>query len=76
MSKKKFVIGEGILLSFTLLFVTILTSQRASADSSGTVNVSITVPSTCSLSITDDNLAQTIYPGTDDTIGTSHLKAL
>ncbi|MBR5389180.1 BspA family leucine-rich repeat surface protein [Candidatus Saccharibacteria bacterium] len=64
------------LFALTFLSGLFLTSPTTSASSSGTVNVSITVPSVCSLSITDDDLAQTIYPGTDDTIGTSHLKAL
>ncbi|MBR3319011.1 hypothetical protein IKG06_00705 [Candidatus Saccharibacteria bacterium] len=60
----------------TLLSLSILSSPKASADSSADVNVSVTVPATCSLTANPDTLSTTITPGNTGTIGTSTIKAI
>ncbi|MBR3131132.1 InlB B-repeat-containing protein [Candidatus Saccharibacteria bacterium] len=69
-------IGVGSLLGLTLLSGAVLTAPRANADTSGTVDITINVPTACSLSATNNTLTKTINPGTADTIGTSNIKAL
>ena len=60
----------------TLLSLSVLSSPKASADSSAGVNVSVTVPATCSLTANPDTLSTTITPGNTGTIGTSTIKAI
>ncbi|MBR5389120.1 BspA family leucine-rich repeat surface protein [Candidatus Saccharibacteria bacterium] len=67
-------------VSLTIISAMLLTSPRVSADTSATSRVSLIVPSVCSLTIgensgTEDDIYNSIYPSTYDTIGTSHLRA-
>ena len=74
-------VGLGVLLAITFLSGMVLVSTKASADASGTVNISVTVPSVCSLALVDGannekTISNTITPGTRDTIGTASFKAI
>ena len=66
---------------FTVFSTLLLISSPASADTSGTVNISVEVPSSCSLTLTDGannikTISNTITPGTRDAIGTANFKAI
>ena len=69
------------LLATTLLFGALLSGSSASADTGAIVNVSITIPSSCSLTLVNgtnnvETLSNTINPATRGTIGTSSMKAI
>ncbi len=64
------------MLSLTLLSGAVLSAPKASADTSGTVDITVNVPAACTLSATNNTLTKTINPGTSDTIGISNIKAL
>ena len=71
----------GGLLAVTILSGTLLSNPSASADTSGTVNIRVSVAASCSLSLIDGinnikTISNTITPGTRDTIGTANLKAI
>jgi hypothetical protein len=72
-------IVTGGLLSLSILSTLALGIGQPSAYAeSGTVDLNVTVPTSCSLSIADgtsDTLTATINPGTTGTIGTSTIKA-
>ncbi len=58
------------------LFGVVFMSGKAFAEVSHGVDVALTVPMMCSLTITNDDLSINIVPGRNYTIGTSNLKAL
>ena len=71
----------GSFFALTLLSGATLSSSFASADSGATVNLSLTVPTSCSLSLVNgtnnvETLSKSINAGIRDTIGTANLKAL
>ncbi len=76
MHSNKTYIGMGLLLTLTLLSGAILSAPLASADTSGTVDLTVIVPAACALTTTNNSLERTINPGTTDTIGTANLKAV
>ena len=61
---------------FTILSALLLTAPRAVAQNDGIVNISVEVPSVCSLSMDDDSHSVTMQAGTQRTIGTSIIKAV
>ena len=71
-----FSIFAGILTVLTFLSAILLTSPHTSADSSASVNLSVTVESNCSLTIVRDNLSTSITPGNNGTIGTSTITSI
>ncbi|MBR3131300.1 hypothetical protein IKG31_01870 [Candidatus Saccharibacteria bacterium] len=66
----------GSLLALTLLSGAILSTPKANADTSATVDLTVNVPAACSLTPANTSLTKTINPGTSDTIGISNIKAL
>jgi hypothetical protein len=49
---------------------------QANADTSGVVDITVTLPTNCSIAATNNNLVKTATPGVPNTIGTAKLKAL
>ncbi len=76
MYKQKSLIGVGTLLSLTLLSGAVLSAPLASADTSGTVDVTVSINAACTLTPNSTSLTQTIAPGTPGNIGTANLKAV
>ncbi len=75
MHKLKLYIGGGLLF-LTLLSGAILSAPHASADTSGTVDITVSINAACTLTPANTNLTQTIAPGTTGNIGTANLKAV
>jgi hypothetical protein len=66
----------GVLTGLTVLSGAILSSPNTNAEGSAGVNLSVTIPSACSLTITQDTLSTTIIPGNNGTIGTSTIQSI
>ncbi|MBR3318923.1 BspA family leucine-rich repeat surface protein [Candidatus Saccharibacteria bacterium] len=63
-----------ILTAFSII---LLSSSKASADSSSAVDISVTVPASCSLTVSpEDTLSTTITPGNRGFIGTSTITSI
>ncbi len=65
-----------MLLSLTLLSGAVLSAPKANADTSATVDLTVDVPTACSLTPANTNLVSTINPGTNGEIGTANIKAV
>ncbi len=74
MQNNKALMAGGILLS--LLSTMVLTVPKASADTSGVVDITVTLPTNCSITASNNSLTKTATPGAPNTIGTAKLKAL
>ncbi|MBR3318900.1 hypothetical protein IKG06_00105, partial [Candidatus Saccharibacteria bacterium] len=68
-----FVSSLTILTALSIIF---LSSSKVSADSSSAVDISVTVPASCSITTSPGALSTTIQPGGDGKIGDSYIKAL
>ncbi len=68
-------IRVGSLLGLTLLSGAIITAPKASADSSGAIDITAILPTNCSLIATNNSLVKEATPGTPNTIGTAKFKA-
>ena len=67
----------GFLAVFTVLSGLFLTSPKTSAESSGGVDLTLTFPEFCSLTVTPaDNHTITLEPTRGGTIGSSNIKAI
>ena len=77
MTNRKTYIIPSTLITLTTLSALLLSSPNTKAEGSASVNLSVTVPSACSLTITEgSNLSTTIIPGNSGTIGTGHLRSV
>ena len=71
--KKVLMRGVGSLLALTLLSGAVITAPNTRADSSSTVDITVNVPASCSLTPPNTDLYQTINPGETKEIGTAHM---
>ena len=66
----------GALTGLTVLSGTLLSAPSVSADSSGTVTLTVDVPAACSLVVNPSSHTVTINPGNTGLIGTSTIKSI